>query len=161
MRFNIETCVGIPKSGSIEIDKMKEVLSNKNLDIESFIKFKDELYIFDIGIFIIGYLVDQCEGKINVSESDQHITVSIEIPFNPKDPNNTQALNNGVVLNYQNHGLKDLSQKPDATILRGTSSNYIPQQPPQNVDPLSITQMNRGNKSSDVIDYNELLNMQK
>ena len=72
-RYNIETKIQIPKTGKIKISTLNDILSNQKLDLNFFIRLKDEINRYDFGILVWGNLVGQIDGKINIVEQDDYI----------------------------------------------------------------------------------------
>jgi hypothetical protein len=50
--------IGIPKPKNIKEERLKVILGNKNFSSEFFKEFKEELQKYDLGIFLVGYLVE-------------------------------------------------------------------------------------------------------
>lgn len=73
--------IGIPKPRNIDEDRLSVILGNKSFSREFFKEFKDELQKYDLGIFLVGYLVETWEGKIKSYKKDDYIFVSLELPF--------------------------------------------------------------------------------
>ena len=72
-RYNIETKIQIPKTGKIKISTLNDILTNQKLDLNFFIRLKDEINRYDFGILVWGNLVGQIDGKINIVEQDDYI----------------------------------------------------------------------------------------
>lgn len=78
-------------------------MSNTKIDLNFFLKFKNEFNKYDIGILIAGYLISALEGKVKVSGDENYTTVDVKIPFQAKSPH-TNAVQPGYAnasLSYQ------------------------------------------------------------
>eukprot|EP00345_Euplotes_harpa_P005854 CAMPEP_0168327940 /NCGR_PEP_ID=MMETSP0213-20121227/6180_1 /TAXON_ID=151035 /ORGANISM="Euplotes harpa, Strain FSP1.4" /LENGTH=497 /DNA_ID=CAMNT_0008330907 /DNA_START=320 /DNA_END=1813 /DNA_ORIENTATION=+ len=85
-RYNIETKIGIPKTGRITQQSLQHILNNTKLDLSFFINFKDELHKYDFGMLVCGHLVSLLDGSIIVNEQEKYLYVLVRLPFDPKNP---------------------------------------------------------------------------
>jgi len=76
--------IGIPMSRTID-EGCVRIFMNKRLNSEFFVEFKEELQKYDLGIFLIGYLVSMCTGTINSFVKDDYIMVCLKMPFSLSD----------------------------------------------------------------------------
>ena len=72
-RYNIEIKIGIPQTGKISASTLYDILTNKILDLNFFIRRKDEINKYEFGIMVCGNLISQLEGNINVVEKENNI----------------------------------------------------------------------------------------
>lgn len=50
--YIIGTDIGIPDHGTLDLQKLAKILSNTKLGPDFFIKYKEELQVYDLGIFV-------------------------------------------------------------------------------------------------------------
>ena len=62
--------VEFPKGDSMELEKLNKILANKTLGTEFFTEFKNDLYSYDLGIFVLGYLIGEGGDKIKANEKE-------------------------------------------------------------------------------------------
>ena len=113
---------------------LSRILANKHLGSDFFYQFKDALKLFDLGIFQVGYLVSLCDGQLVTSEGENHVKVSVEMPFSLSDQN--------VMIANQINRINDINAKFGQNEVENDS-----EQPPQiSVQPAETMH----NSSSDV-----------
>lgn len=70
-RYNIETKITIPFTNNINMDKLMSIFRNKKLDLDFFLRYKEDLHKYDFGLLISSYLVDQCEGSLTIAKQNE------------------------------------------------------------------------------------------
>lgn len=74
--------VVFPKGDKINLEKLNKILSNTALDPDFFFEFKEELQIYDLGIFVLGHLTNEDGDKIKANQKEDNvIEISLEMSF--------------------------------------------------------------------------------
>lgn len=74
--------VSFPKGDSIQVDKLNKILSNTSLGSDFFIEFKEELQVYDLGIFVLGKLTNEDGDNIRAEEKEGDMaTIQLEMSF--------------------------------------------------------------------------------
>lgn len=123
--------IGIPKTGNMSVEILDKIFKNKIYGSDFYVRFKEELQKYDLGLFIIGYLAFQWEIDIKCSDSEKHAIVSLEVPLSFTNENEYSNRNN-------NSHFNNIIQR------EGSGSNLLIQ-PNMNVSPISG---DPGNESS-------------
>ena len=122
--------IGIPKTGNLNVEILDKIFKNRLYGSDFYVKFKEELQKYDLGLFIIGFLTFQWEITIKLVDSEKHVIVELEIPLSFTNENeyaNRNANSNFNMIQVEGSG----------------SSLFI--QPNMNVSPISG---DPGNESS-------------
>lgn len=80
--------VGIPKGNNIQISTLDKIFKNNRLGPDFFFDFKEELQVYDLGIFMWGHLAKVGNSSIQTYEKENNINVTLEMPFSLIDHNN-------------------------------------------------------------------------
>lgn len=80
--FIIGIEIVFPQGNTIDLDKLNKILSNTALDPDFFFEFKEELQIYDLGMFVLGHLISADGDKIKASQKEENvIIISLEMSF--------------------------------------------------------------------------------
>jgi hypothetical protein len=73
--------VGIPKGDNLQISTLEKIFKNDKLGPDFFFEFKEELQIYDLGMFMCGHLAKVGNSSIQMYERENYINITLEMPF--------------------------------------------------------------------------------
>ena len=73
--------IRIPKSECVSVETLAKIFANRTYGSEFYVEFKEELKAYDLGLFIVSYLAQQCDTNIKCLEAGKCAEIVLEIPF--------------------------------------------------------------------------------
>ena len=74
--------IRIPKSECVSVETLAKIFANRTYGSEFYVEFKEELKAYDLGLFIVSYLAQQCDTNIKCLDAGNCAEIVLEIPFN-------------------------------------------------------------------------------